>query len=65
MVDMGRIRHTVIKRTAAAVLEQNEDMPTEFSKIKGFLQNMNVFDSKKVRNKVAGYVVRIQQKKKF
>ncbi|MCK5299617.1 MAG: 30S ribosomal protein S17e [Candidatus Aenigmarchaeota archaeon] len=62
---MGRIRHTVIKRTAAAVLEQNEDMPTEFSKIKGFLQNMNVFDSKKVRNKVAGYVVRIQQKKKF
>ncbi len=62
---MGRIRQTAIKRTAAAVVEENENIPSKFSEAKKHLEKMDIFDSKKVRNRVAGYIVRILKKKKF
>ncbi|MCK5344905.1 MAG: 30S ribosomal protein S17e [Candidatus Heimdallarchaeota archaeon] len=62
---MGRIRQTAIKRTAAAVVEENENIPSEFNEAKKHLEKMNIFDSKRVRNRVAGYIVRILKKKKF
>ena len=62
---MGRIRQSPIKRTAAAIVEQNENIPKNFSAANEYLKKMDVFDSNKVRNRVAGYVVRILKKKKF
>lgn len=62
---MGRIRQTAIKRTAAAVVEENENIPSKFTDAKKHLEKMNIFDSKRVRNRVAGYIVRILKKKKF
>ncbi len=62
---MGRIRQTAIKRTAAAIVEQNDKLPKKFEAVKEHLKTLNVFDSVKVRNRVAGYIVTILRKKKF
>jgi ribosomal protein S17E len=62
---MGRIRHTSIKKTAQSIVERDENAPKTFVKVKEYLKEMNVFESKKIRNKVAGYVVTTIKKKKF
>ena len=56
---MGRIKSALVKRTAKKMLKENNVFTTSFeenSKILG--RNM---PSKKVRNKIAGYLARLKK----
>jgi small subunit ribosomal protein S17e len=63
---MGRIK-TKWMKTVAARLE--EAHPKKFSKLfennKDVLKDLQIFDEKKQRNKIAGALVRIKQKVKL
>lgn len=61
---MGRIRHTLVKRQAEELFGQ-ADFGKDFNKNKELLKKMNVISSKTIRNRIAGYMVRIAGKKKF
>jgi len=60
---MGRIKSMVIKRTSRQLVEQTED-----SFAKDFNHNKkaigNSLPSKRMRNKIAGYVTRLKKQKK-
>ena len=57
---MGRIKSTLVKRTAKELIQQ-----VEFSE--SFEQNKkllgNTMPSKKIRNKIAGYISRLHRRK--
>ena len=60
---MGRIKSTLVKRTSRQLIDQSEE-----SFKKNFKDNKkalgNSLPSKKVRNKIAGYITRIKKNTK-
>lgn len=63
---MGRVRPNYIKRIARDLVERDGDSFSEdFDENKAVLKDMDKFESRKVRNRVAGYIVRVVQNKKF
>ncbi len=63
---MGKIKHTFVKRSARKVYELNPDeFSDDFSKNKKVLDEKGVAESKSIRNKMAGYMVRIVNNKDF
>ena len=54
---MGRIKSMMIKRTAKQLIPQNADFTGEFEQNKNMLRN--TMPSKRVANKVAGYIGRL------
>jgi len=62
---MGRVRPTYIKRLARKLVDQNPEFSQDFEHNKEILKGMDEFRSKKLRNRVAGYIVRVLENKKF
>ncbi len=61
---MGRVRPTYIKRLAKDLVDADEERFSEdFDENKEELKDMGEFNSKKLRNRVAGYIVRVVQNK--
>ncbi|MBC5793305.1 MAG: 30S ribosomal protein S17e [Nanohaloarchaea archaeon] len=59
---MGRVRPTYIKRLAKDLVEADpESFSEEFEENKEELNDKADFKSKKLRNRVAGYIVRVVQ----
>jgi len=57
---MGRIKSTLIKRTAEQLLEQTADsFSHKFEENKKILRDL--MPSKRIRNRVAGYIARIKK----
>lgn len=58
---MGRVRPTYIKRLAKELVEKDEEgrFSDDFEKNKQELKETQKFSSKKLRNRVAGYIVRV------
>lgn len=60
---MGRIKSLLVKRTAKKLLENKSSLfNTEFEHNKRVLNN--TMPSKSIRNKIAGYIARLQRMKK-
>ncbi len=59
---MGRIKSTLIKRTARNLLKESSSFSSEFEKDKKIL--VDTMPSKKVRNKIAGYIARLKRREK-
>lgn len=63
---MGRVRPKHVKRLSRQLVEQNEGrFEKDFDHNKEQLKEMELVDSKKLRNRVAGYIVRVLENKKF
>ena len=61
---MGRIKTKLTKRIAEELISKHGDnLTTDFEKNKKLVEQYVDFPSKKIRNIVAGYVVRILRKK--
>lgn len=59
---MGRVRPTYIKRLAQDFVESDpERFSEDFDENKEALKDLEEFNSKKLRNRVAGYIVRVKQ----
>ena len=58
---MGRIKSTLVKRTARTLLKE-DIFSDSFEKDKKILGN--TMPSKKVRNKIAGYIARLKKREK-
>jgi len=58
---MGRIKSTMIKRTAKQLIPQNGDFTGDFEQNKNMLRN--TMPSKRIANKVAGYIGRLIRQK--
>ncbi|MEK6855295.1 MAG: 30S ribosomal protein S17e [Nanoarchaeota archaeon] len=58
---MGRIKSTMIKRTGEQLVELVDVFTGDFEQNKKFLKN--TMPSKSIRNKVAGYIVRLKKSK--
>lgn len=59
---MGRVRQTYIKRLAKDLVSADEErFGEDFDENKEELKEMDEFNSKKLRNRVAGYIVRVVQ----
>jgi small subunit ribosomal protein S17e len=54
---MGRIKTSLIKNLGEELIKRYK-FEQDFDKVKNKLNEMNIFQSKRVRNKVAGYIVR-------
>jgi len=59
---MGRIKSALIKRTANNLLKEENVFSEDFEKNKKLLGN--TMPSKKVRNKIAGYISRLKKREK-
>ncbi|PIN89756.1 30S ribosomal protein S17e [Candidatus Pacearchaeota archaeon CG10_big_fil_rev_8_21_14_0_10_32_14] len=59
---MGKIKGKLIKRTAKALTANGIEFTTEFNTNKKILGN-NTMPSKKLRNQIAGYQVRLNRQK--
>jgi len=56
---MGRIKTKLIKAKTREILEKHGDkFTTDFSKNKEILSEVAIIHSKKMRNAIAGYIVR-------
>ena len=63
---MGRIRTTWMKTVSKELVEKHPDrFTTSFEENKKVLNELNLFDSKLIRNRIAGYIVKVIKKKKF
>jgi len=63
---MGRIRQRSIKSVARKLVDElPDDFGKDYQQNKEKLKELNLLDSKTVRNKVAGYIVRVTKNKKF
>ena len=63
---MGNIRPSYIKRTARKLLEKYPDkLSTDFEKNKSLVIELTDVDSKVIRNRLAGYIVRLVKIKKL
>lgn len=61
--DMGRVRTRLIKRLASELVKKYPDkFSSDFSQNKQILGQLNIIEEKSMRNKVAGYIVRIVEK---
>jgi small subunit ribosomal protein S17e len=59
---MGRIKTTWIKNVGKELVEKFPDKFSEdFDVNKKFLESLKVIEDKSVRNKVAGYIVRLKK----
>lgn len=57
---MGRVRQTYIKRLAKDLVSADEErFSDDFDENKEELKDIADFKSKKLRNRVAGYIVRV------
>ena len=63
---MGRVRPHFIKRLARDMVDKHGDkFGEDFEENKEILKEMDSYESRKLRNRVAGYIVRVVQNKKF
>ncbi len=63
---MGRIRSKWIKNMAEALVAKNPDKFTiDFENNKKMLEAMKLVDDKPIRNKIAGYIVTVIEKKRI
>lgn len=59
---MGRVRQNYIKRLARDLVEADpEKFSEDFDENKEALKETGEFNSKRLRNRVAGYIVRVKQ----
>jgi small subunit ribosomal protein S17e len=59
---MGRIRTRIIKSTAKQLVEAHGDkFSVEFERNKKVLKEMNIGEDKLMRNKLAGYIVKVKK----
>jgi len=57
---MGRIKTTLIKRTALKLFEKHKnEFKPDFNKNKKLVEGFSNIPSKKLRNVIAGYVTRL------
>ncbi|WFO75615.1 30S ribosomal protein S17e [Desulfurococcaceae archaeon MEX13E-LK6-19] len=57
---MGKVRISIIKRTARELLEKYPDLFTrDFEHNKQVVKKLLDVDSKKLRNKIAGYITHL------
>ena len=56
---MGRIKSTLVKRTAKKLIEEKDLFSTDFEKDKKILGRL--MPSKSIRNKIAGYISRLKK----
>lgn len=62
---MSKVRQTYIKRLAKDLVDAEPEKFTEdFEENKQELKQTDEFESKKLRNRVAGYIVRVVQNSK-
>jgi len=62
VTEMGKVRTEMIKRISNTLVDRYErSFTTEFEPNKQFLKEINLDVSKKLRNKIAGYVTRIMK----
>ncbi len=60
---MGRIKTRMIKNLGKKLVKMYPDkFTTDFGHNKAVLKELGIIDSKKVRNKVAGYIVRLKKR---
>ena len=59
---MGRIKSALVKRTTRKLLQEDNKFSEEFSKNTKILGN--TMPSKKVRNKIAGYISRLKKRQR-
>jgi len=63
---MGRIRGKFIKNMSKKLVEQYPDkFSAKFEDNKKFLDELKLVDDKPVRNKIAGYIISVVEKKKI
>lgn len=63
---MGRVRPRHVKRLAKDLVEKHEgEFSEDFDHNKEKLKELDVVESKKLRNRIAGYMVRVLQNQKF
>ena len=60
---MGRVRQTYIKRLAKDLVDSDKEFSEDFDENKERLSETQEFNSKRLRNRVAGYIVRVIQNK--
>jgi small subunit ribosomal protein S17e len=61
---MGRIKTTPIKRATQAIFEKGKsEFTNDFNENKKILEKYAEFQSKKIRNVVAGYLTRLNKTK--
>ena len=58
---MGRIKSKLVKRTAHSLLKEENKFNENFEDNKKLIKGLT--PSKKIRNKIAGYVARIKKQK--
>ena len=56
---MGRIKSTLVKRTARTLVKEMNVFSSDFDKDKKILGN--TMPSKRIRNKIAGYIARLKK----
>jgi small subunit ribosomal protein S17e len=61
---MGRIKSTMVKRAAEQLMDQNTDKFSDSYEYNKRILGSNTMPSKKIRNKVAGYIARLVQMEK-
>ncbi len=57
---MGRIKSSLIKRTAKTLVKENSSLNSDFGDNKKMLEDYKLPD-KGTRNKIAGYIVRLKR----
>ncbi len=63
---MGRVRPGIVKKIAKRLIAEKEELFTaDFEHNKKVLKELGIIPNKKLRNKVAGYMVRVVKNKKF
>ena len=60
---MGRIKSAMVKRASFELLEQGVEFKNNFEGNKKILGS-NTMPSKKIRNKIAGYIARLKKAEK-
>jgi len=58
---MGRIKSKLVKRTAEGLVKEENKFNPSFEKNKNLIKRLDT--SKKMRNKIAGYISRIKKNK--
>jgi len=58
---MGRIKSKLVKRTSHNLLKEDNKFSDTFDENKKLVKGLGT--SKKIRNKIAGYITRINRKK--
>jgi len=59
---MGRIKSKLVKRTAENLLKEENKFSSNFKENNNLIKNLGT--SKKIRNKIAGYLTRIKRETK-